>query len=216
MLTQSILDGPMRASWAEVAATTRRVQEVVAAARALTVTCPFGTDFRVGVGRRELIHEDTGLLRHRGALGNLPAGEAYFVPEAESAEGVLVFRSGPDRPVVEPTEVVVERGKVSYCPRETPYSRFLEAKFDRDYKMRHVAELGIGTNPLARDVGSMIEGEKIQGTAHVALGDDKAMGGDNEATEHWDHVLEHVSVGAEMKGGGSTVQLIENGRLLVV
>ena len=125
-----------------------------------------------------------------------------------------MFTSGPDRPTVDPTKVVVEKGTVSYCDNQTSYGKFLEGKFSGDFRMRHVAEFGIGTNPLAEDVGSMIEGEKIQGTVHVALGDDKAMGGDNEATEHWDHVLTDVTLKARLRNGHEKA-LIDAGELLL-
>lgn len=214
MLTQSVLDGPMQASWEEVAARTKTVYHVLAEAVRLSLTCPLGTSFSVSLGAKENIHQDTGLLQIPGSLGNLPAGEAYFVPAPESAEGKLVFTSGPDKPSVEPTEVIVNKGKVSFCENDTAYAKFLDSKFQADFRMRHVAELGIGTNPRARDVGSMIEGEKIQGTVHIALGDDITMGGSNQATEHWDHVMPGVTLSAELTDKRQ-VLIIEDGELLI-
>jgi aminopeptidase len=213
MLTQSVLEGPMRANWQEVASTTQRVYERLLQCSHLQLTCPAGTDLTVEIGAPELIHKDTGLLRDRGALGNLPAGEAYLVPKAGSACGKLVFTSGPERPEVAATVAVVEDGQVAFFKNETDYSRLLEEKFQRDFRFRHIAELGIGTNPLARDVSSMIEGEKIQGTAHVALGDDKSMGGQTEASEHWDHIFVRVSLEGKLKNGGKT-EFIRDGVLL--
>jgi len=213
MLTQSVLEGPMRADWQEVAVTTQRVYERLLACSELRLTCPAGTDLVVEIGAHELVHKDTGLLRERGALGNLPAGEAYLVPKAGSAAGTIVFTSGPERPEVAATVAIVENGQVAYFKNDTEYSRLLEERFQRDFYFRHVAELGIGTNPLARDVGSMIEGEKIQGTVHVALGDDKSMGGDIEASEHWDHILVGVSLTGTLRTGGQTV-FIKDGSLL--
>lgn len=212
LMTQSVLEGPMRADWNEVAATTRRVYERLLRCSHLHLTCPAGTDLTMEVGARTVIHQDTGILRERGALGNLPAGEAYLVPKAGSAAGTVVFTSGPERPQVAATVAVVENGRVAYFRNETEYSNVLEQKFQRDFHFRHIAELGIGTNPLARDVSSMIEGEKIQGTVHVALGDDLSMGGENEAAEHWDHIL--VNVTLEGRGRNGVVTFIRDGVLL--
>ena len=202
MLTQSVLEGPMRANWEEVAMTTQRVYDGLLRCSHLHLTCPAGTDLTVEIGAPELIHKDTGLLRDRGALGNLPGGEAYLVPKAGSASGVLVFTSGPERPKVASTTAVIEDGQVAFFRNETEYSQLLEEKFQRDFRFRHFAEVGIGTNPLARDVSSMIEGEKIQGTVHVALGDDKSMGGQTEASEHWDHILVGVSLSGKIENWG--------------
>jgi hypothetical protein len=213
MLTRMVLEGPMRAKWSEVAATTQRVYEVLRGCCELHLSCPEGTDLRMELGAEPVVHRDTGLLRERGALGNLPAGEAYLVPSIGTARGVVVFTSGPDLPRVEPTAAVIEGGKVAYFANDTEYGRLLEQKFHRDFYFRHVAELGVGTNPLARDVSSMIEGEKIRGTVHVALGDDRSIGGENEAAERWAHVLVGVTLEGRLKVGGK-VKLIDKGVLL--
>ena len=78
--------------------------------------------------------------------------------------------------------------------------------------MRHLAEIGIGTNPLAQDVSSMIEGEKIEGTVHVAFGDDSSIGGTTEATEHLDHVIVNPTLVASLRNG-SVVKIVDDGRL---
>jgi aminopeptidase len=214
LLTQTVVEGPLTADWNEVAATTQRVYDAILACHRLHLTCPVGTDLSLEVGPPAWVHKDTGLLRQRGSLGNLPAGEAYMVPAVGSATGTIVFTSGPERPKVEPTAAVVENGKVAFFRETTDYSQILDERFHQDFRFRHVAELGIGTNPQARDVSSMIEGEKIQGTVHIALGDDKSMGGSNEATEHWDHILVDVTLeGAQ--NDGETITFIRNGRLLI-
>jgi aminopeptidase len=213
MLTQSVLEGPMRANWDDVAKTTQRVYDGLLRCSHLHLTCPAGTDLTVEIGAPELVHKDTGLLRDWGALGNLPAGEAYLVPKAGSASGTLVLTSGPERPQVTPTVAAIEDGQVAFFKNETEYSQLLEEKFQRDFRFRHFAEVGIGTNPLAKDVSSMIEGEKIQGTVHVALGDDKSMGGQTEASEHWDHILVGVSLEGRLRSGGR-IEFIKNGVLL--
>jgi leucyl aminopeptidase (aminopeptidase T) len=54
---------------------------------------------------------------------------------------------------------------------------------------RNVAELGIGTNHKAQIVGSVLEDEKVMGTVHMALGDNKSMGGDVSVQSHLDGIL---------------------------
>lgn len=53
----------------------------------------------------------------------------------------------------------------------------------------NVAELGIGTNDRARITGNVLEDEKAIGTAHIAFGDNKSMGGTVRVASHLDGVI---------------------------
>jgi leucyl aminopeptidase (aminopeptidase T) len=53
---------------------------------------------------------------------------------------------------------------------------------------RNLAELGIGTNPSARRPDNILEAEKIEGTVHIAIGDNIHMGGQAESDLHTDFV----------------------------
>jgi len=59
---------------------------------------------------------------------------------------------------------------------------------------RNLAELGIGTNPNARRPDNVLEAEKIQGTVHVAIGDNIHMGGQVESDLHDDFVQPEVDL----------------------
>lgn len=212
MLTERVMSGPLMADWTEVSRITKRVYEILAQAESLSLTCPAGTNLDVKIWDKDRIHLDTGQFETAGSFGNLPAGEAYLVPSPASANGKVVFTSGPEYPSIRNTGILVENGKVIGFDGETPYADILAKKFQQDFKIRHIAELGIGTNPLARDVSSMIEGEKIQGTTHIALGDDSSIGGSNEATEHLDHIIVNPTLVARMRTGESVV-IISQGEL---
>ncbi|MFH0931824.1 MAG: aminopeptidase, partial [Candidatus Zixiibacteriota bacterium] len=51
------------------------------------------------------------------------------------------------------------------------------------------AELGIGTNDKARIIGNVLEDEKVMGTVHMAIGDNKSMGGNVSVQSHLDGIL---------------------------
>ena len=51
-----------------------------------------------------------------------------------------------------------------------------------------VGELGIGTNPLARLTGVILEDEKIYGSTHIAFGTNDDFGGVTKAISHIDCV----------------------------
>jgi leucyl aminopeptidase (aminopeptidase T) len=48
-----------------------------------------GTDITLDITGRAA-HADTGLLTEKGALGNLPAGEAYLAPLEDKGTGTIV------------------------------------------------------------------------------------------------------------------------------
>ena len=54
---------------------------------------------------------------------------------------------------------------------------------------RLLAELGIGTNPAATLSGSILEDEKVVGTAHLAFGTNVSFGGTNASAVHIDGML---------------------------
>ncbi len=49
--------------------------------------------------------------------------------------------------------------------------------------------LGIGTNPKAQSIESLLGAEKIEGTVHIAIGDNAHIGGVVHADLHMDFVL---------------------------
>src|SRR3954453_6824194 len=53
------------------------------------ITCPNGSDLRLGLEGRTAI-PDAGELTERGAFGNLPCGEGFISPDDRSCEGPLV------------------------------------------------------------------------------------------------------------------------------
>jgi leucyl aminopeptidase (aminopeptidase T) len=52
-----------------------------------------------------------------------------------------------------------------------------------------IAELGIGTNEVARLTGAVLEDEKVLGTVHVAIGRNTGFGGVNMSKIHLDFII---------------------------
>jgi len=58
-----------------------------------------------------------------------------------------------------------------------------------------IAELGIGLNhEVAAPCGNMLLDEKILGTIHIAVGDNRMLGGVNESSLHWDLLVMRPTV----------------------
>lgn len=56
-------------------------------------------------------------------------------------------------------------------------------------KTRNIAELGIGTNPLAQLSPNILEAEKVYSTCHVALGSNISYGGQVDIPFHSDGIV---------------------------
>jgi leucyl aminopeptidase (aminopeptidase T) len=154
------------------------------------ITSESGTDLMLSIEGRRLFL-DTGILRERGAFGNLPAGEVCVAPVEGMASGVLVFdgsMAGIGR-LSESIRMEVEHGyvtEISGGAEAEELQRLLENKGREAY---NIAELGIGCNPAARVMGNVLVDEKIYRTVHIALGDNTAFGGKIRTDVHMDGVI---------------------------
>lgn len=173
------------------------------------VTCPNGSDLRLGLEGREAI-PDAGDLSWRGAFGNLPCGEGFIAPVEGTSEGTLVVDGtiATIGRLSEPVELRIEGGHlVSASGREG--ERLMELLTAHGRDGTNVAELGIGTNEKAQLTGDVLEDEKILGTCHVAFGASAAIGGTVQVPVHLDCVV----LKPDVEVGGETI--VRGGELMV-
>ena len=189
-------DGPMAVDYHQVAAEGAAFADLLTAAQDAVVRTPEGTEMQFSLAGR-YGESDHGLYTTKGSWGNLPAGEAYIAPVEGTAQGKLVVPTGW-YPGLEEDMTLYFRDGLVY---EIEGGGIIGAKFlellkpeeDRDpYRSRrNLAELGIGTNPNASHIDNILEAEKIQGTVHLAIGDNSHMGGVVSADFHQDFILPH-------------------------
>ena len=179
----------LRVDYAELARAGERIAAHLNAASTCWITSPAGTDVVLSLAGRTAIVDD-GRLQAAGAFGNLPAGESFIAPVEGVGDGRVVF----DGSVAgygllrEPVEVTLVRGRATAAAGEA--GPWLLATLDAGGPAgRLVAELGIGTNPAATLSGSILEDEKVVGTAHVAFGANTSFGGTNDCSVHIDGLL---------------------------
>jgi len=153
-----------------------------------------GTDLVFRIKGRPVLVDDGMISRGdiaRGDVGvNIPAGEVFIAPLETSADGVILFErvAIPGFGKLEGLKLKFKRGKVvSYEAvrgREN-FTKFLRANTGEKDR---IGEFGIGTNPgAAYTGGSIIVDEKIFGTAHIAIGNNRgAYHGKNRASSHLD------------------------------
>lgn len=205
-IDQSILDNEMSADYEQIAKFTLSLAEQLRGSSIAHVTTPLGTDLHMTLTGREW-KVDTGKLRGQGVYGNLPAGEIYIAPNEDSAEGVLVIdKCLPGLLLSEPVRLFFEKGRITHIEGEEG-KRYLDNVIaQHGDKARVIAELGIGTNPMARLQGNIITDEKVLGTIHIAVGRNDFIGGKNIATTHIDGVVSQPTLEIDGK------VLINNGK----
>jgi aminopeptidase len=167
-----------------------------------------GTDIRLGLAGRSA-EVDAG-----GA--NMPGGEFFLSPVEDSAEGTIVFDEFPavyNGREVTGISLTFESGvvvKASAASNE----EFLTEMLDLDEGARRLGELGIGCNPgITRYMKNTLFDEKIDGTAHLALGNGlPEVGGTNISQLHWD-IVKDLRDGGRIELDGKAVQ--DSGRWLV-
>jgi leucyl aminopeptidase (aminopeptidase T) len=186
------------------------IAERLTAGSEARITCPRGSDLRLGLGGREGV-PDAGDLTAPGAFGNLPCGEGFIAPIEGTAEGTLVVDGtiAAIGRVSEPVELTVEAGHL-IAATGPEGERLLELLRPHGEGGTNVAELGIGTNEKAQLTGELLEDEKILGTCHVAFGASAAIGGTVRVAVHLDCVVLEPEVTVD---GGEP--LTQGGRLLV-
>ncbi len=173
------------------------------------ITCPLGSDLRLGIEGRSAI-PDAGELTAPGAFGNLPCGEGFIAPMEGSTEGTLIVAgsiAGIGK-VAEPVTLSVREGHL----REATGAEgklLLELLTTHGPDGTNVAELGIGTNEKAILTGEILEDEKILGTVHVAFGASAGIGGTVQVPVHLDCVVLDPDLSVDGEA------LVRGGKLLV-
>jgi len=202
----------MAVDWKALKERTARLVEAINSADWIRVTSPNGTDMMICKEGR-FAGGDDGDLTLPGSFGNLPAGEGYFAPLEGKSHGVMVIEWSPVRRLDKPLVLEVENGVVVRIGGEDPYRLKLEEKFAQDPNCRNMAELGIGTNDRASRPDNVLEAEKILGTVHMALGDNRGFGGITSAPFHEDYVFYRPTLSA-VENDGSLRVIIDDGKLL--
>jgi leucyl aminopeptidase (aminopeptidase T) len=196
-LMSSDLEEIRRRSWAVATALNRAAEA--------RITCPHGSDLRIGLEGRLAI-ADAGELGNRGAFGNLPCGEGFIAPLEGTTEGVLVV----DGSIAEvglldtPVALTVRGGHLVEATGPDG-GQLLDLLTMHGEEATNVAELGIGTNEEAILNGNVLEDEKILGTCHVAFGASAAIGGTVQVPVHLDCVVLEPTIeldGETIVGGG--------------
>ena len=206
----AMLEGAMNVNWKEIDRRTRGIAKIVNKAEAVEIKTPNGTSISFSKKGRKA-ESDTGLLTAPGAFGNLPAGEVYLAPVEGTASGRLVLEFATTRQLKSPVTLTVKDGFVEEVSGDEEYAGYLREKLSERMENANIAELGIGTNDMAKRPDNILESEKILGTIHIALGDNSSFGGNVSTPFHQDFVFFRPTVTLIDKDGNRK-NLMKEGR----
>ena len=155
-----------------------------------------GTDIELSIAGREG-HAITGLCKKPGDAQGVPDIEAYVAPIENSSNGTLVVDASTSVTglIRTPITVDVQHGEARRIYGGDEAKRLLAMLRNTHSKNSfRIGEFGFGLNPLARFCGSIIEDEAVMGTVHIALGENRLLGGRNKAPIHVDLVVRRPRV----------------------
>lgn len=180
-------EGPIMANYTVIHENTVRLSERLTAASVCRIITGGHEELVVNIKGRKGV-ASTGVYRQKGQSGNLPSGEAYIAPLETEANGSFMV----DGSIVgvgllkSPVIIKLKDGRITAIEGEE--SGLVEAAIPNNELSRTIGELGIGTNPMARITGVILEDEKIYGSAHIAFGTNTTFGGVLKAPSHIDCV----------------------------
>lgn len=207
-ITEDVMTRTLKADYHAIAERSRAVAKALSEGRQVHITTDKGTDITLSIEGREGL-ADTGLNLERGSFSNLPAGEGFIAPVEGTAEGIVIIdgsMAGVGLLKDEYIRVVVKDGFANEITGGAAARKLLSIMEPHGTLAFNIAELGIGTNDVARVRGNLLEDEKALGTAHIAFGDNKSMGGTVRVASHLDGVILKPTItidGRKIMDGGT-------------
>ncbi|HWQ30173.1 MAG TPA: aminopeptidase [Negativicutes bacterium] len=209
MMNTDIAENYLNADYGLIKAVSEKLAGMMTSAEKVRVVTEKGTDLTLSLKGRKC-HADTGMLNEAGALGNLPAGEAYIAPIENVGTGKLVVDGciAYLGPVEDDVVLTLTNGRITGIEGNNSAERLKEFLKDKDSEANGIAEFGIGTNPSARIIGHPLVDEKVWGTIHIAFGMNASMGGIRQSDIHYDCIINAPTVWLD------DVLIIEKGKHL--
>ncbi|MGC1123249.1 MAG: aminopeptidase [Candidatus Methanofastidiosia archaeon] len=195
-LPRTLMRGAITANFEEIEPTCRKLADRLTKAEKIHLTTPGGTDITASLKGR-VGQFEPGIARNKGDLVGVPDIEANITPVEDTSQGVFVVDvTATDFGFVDaPIRIEVKNGKAVKIEGGVIAERLKNLLVSaHDPNQYFVAEFGLGLNPQAELQGRIIEDESALGTAHIALGDNITLGGQNKAPFHIDLIMKDPTV----------------------
>lgn len=210
-ITKSVMIRGLSADYQKISSLSLQLKEILEKGKHVRVTTKLGTDISFSIEGRTS-YASKGLFHAKGESGNLPTGETFLAPVEGTANGVfIVDGSMAGLGLVKNTniEIKVVDGYATEITGGKMAKKLVEMLDAAGKEARNIAEFGIGTNHAAKLSGVLLEDEKVLGTIHIALGNNKSMGGSIGVALHLDGVVKKPTVYLD------DVLLMKKGKLLI-
>jgi leucyl aminopeptidase (aminopeptidase T) len=189
--------GPLDVDFERLRADAERVGRAWGSARAFRLTTRGGTDLRGSVEGRpgRVLH---GMAREPGAYMAPPDIESGTAPVEGTASGTVVIDGDllfmGRGPLADAVALQIEDGRMVGI--EGPERARLTSMLERcaDERMANLAEVSVAFNPAGTICSVPMETESARGTAHIALGNSIAYGGEVNAIAHLDCVMRDATL----------------------
>jgi len=195
MLTTHIAENFLDADYPYIQKVSVQLADLLTKGKTVRAVTEKGTDVTFAIDGRVAV-ADTGQLTEKGAMGNLPAGEAFVAPLENAGDGKIVIDGciAYLGPVKDDVVLTLKDGNIISIEggeSADDLKKFLE---DKDGESKGIAEFGIGTNPGAEIIGHPLVDEKVWGTIHIAFGMNATIGGVRESNIHYDCIIKEPTV----------------------
>lgn len=191
--------GCLDIDYKETESRTEKLRKKLSDATEIHMSTKVGTDITFNVAGVEA-KSATGIYRQPKTGGNMPGSEAYIAPNGKGVNGTVII-DGSSRIkdttmlIKRPIKMDVKNGIITKLNNSFEANqlketlRWAHVRSSVPENAWRIGELGIGTNKKAKLIGSTIIDEKVDGTAHVAIGSNAWFGGDIKSIIHLDQVL---------------------------
>lgn len=182
-----MIRGGITADYIEVKRISDILVKLISQGEWVHLTTTEGTDIRFSIKGRQG-YSLSGFATNPGEFSGLPDGEAACAPLEGTTEGVIVnpYLIEDIDVVKDPIRIEIKDGLVQKVEGGREAQELLKVLDKAGEAGRNIAEFAIGTNPACRIIGKSREDKKKLGTAHIAIGDSKSLGGTVDCYMHLD------------------------------
>jgi aminopeptidase len=151
-----------------------------------------GTDLRLRRDDRHVFRDD-GLIRD---AGNLPAGEVFFAPVEDSAEGRVVFdQVNYQGQRIVGLELRFEDGVATPVKAESGFDIVMQQWNLHSGDKDRIGEVGVGLNQeLPNPIGYDLTDQKVLGLVHLTLGAHELAQSQNRSTMRWPMLMLQATI----------------------
>ncbi|RJQ49532.1 MAG: aminopeptidase [Desulfobacteraceae bacterium] len=189
---EMMVRGGALADYGEVKKLSIRLAEYLSRGSEAHLTTPGGTDIKVALGDRDAVPLYS-MATEPGQFCGFPGGEAAIAPIEGRSNGILVDPYTVEQKEIgflnEPMKLKVQDGMMTHVEGGAAADKLRAIIQKIGDPARNIAEFAIGTNPACRAGTTIREAKYLYGSVHLALGDNRSLGGKVSTGWHVDLIF---------------------------